>query len=89
MRFIVSSFAFRPLKMGHIGRSLMTLPRAQKPWTTTYWSTRSSKQAIVARHIAGERISAEETINELAQLLDSVESVKELAKRGYSSEAFR
>jgi hypothetical protein len=46
-------------------------------------------QAIVARHIAGERISAEETINELVKLLDSVELVKELAKRGYSSKAFR
>ena len=45
-------------------------------------------QAIVARHIAGERISAEEAINELAKLLDSVELVKELAKRGYSSKAF-
>ena len=46
-------------------------------------------QAIVARHIAGERISAEEAINELAKLLDSVELAKELARRGYSSEAFR
>ena len=46
-------------------------------------------QAIVARHVAGERISAEETINELAQLLDSVELVNELSKRAYSSEAFR
>jgi hypothetical protein len=46
-------------------------------------------QAVVARHIAGrERVSAEETIKQLGQLLDSVELVKELAKRGYSSKAF-
>jgi hypothetical protein len=46
-------------------------------------------QAVVARHIAGERVSAEETINQLARLLDSFELVKELAKRGYSSKAFK
>jgi len=46
-------------------------------------------QAVVARHFAGrERVSAEETIKQLVQLLDSVELVKELAKRGYSSKAF-
>ena len=45
-------------------------------------------QAIVARHIAGEHASAEETIAKLMQLLDSTELVKALAKRGYSSKAF-
>ena len=42
-------------------------------------------QAIVARHIAGEHASAEETIAKLMQLLDNTELVKALAKRGYSS----
>jgi hypothetical protein len=45
-------------------------------------------QAIVARHIAGEHASAEETIGKLMQLLDSTELVKALAKRGFSSKAF-
>jgi hypothetical protein len=45
-------------------------------------------QAIVARHLAGEHASAEETIAKLMQLLDSTELVKALAKRGYSSKAF-
>ena len=45
-------------------------------------------QAIVARHIAGEHASADETIAKLMQLLDSTELVKALAKRGYSSKAF-
>ncbi len=48
-------------------------------------------QAIVARHIAGEHASAEETIAKLMQLLDGTELVKALAKRGFrakrSSEA--
>jgi hypothetical protein len=38
-------------------------------------------QAILARHIAGEHASAEET--KLIQLLDSSELVKALAKRGW------
>ena len=45
-------------------------------------------QAIVARHLAGEHASAEETIAKLMQLLDNTELVKALAKRGYSSKAF-
>ena len=45
-------------------------------------------QAIVARHLAGEHASAEETIAKLMRLLDSTELVKALAKRGYSSKAF-
>jgi len=45
-------------------------------------------QAIVARHLAGEHASADETIAKLMQLLDSTELVKALAKRGYSSKAF-
>jgi hypothetical protein len=45
-------------------------------------------QAIIARHIAGEHASAEETIAKLMQLLDSTELVKALAKRGFSSTAF-
>jgi len=45
-------------------------------------------QAIVARHIAGEHASAEETIAKLMQLLDSTELVKALAQRGFSSKAF-
>ena len=45
-------------------------------------------QAIVARHIAGEHASAEETIAKLMQLLDGTELVKALAKRGFSSKAF-
>jgi hypothetical protein len=35
-------------------------------------------QAILARHIAGEHASAEETIAKLMQLLDSTELVKAL-----------
>jgi hypothetical protein len=46
-------------------------------------------QAIVARHLAGEHASAEETIAKLMQLLDSTELVKALAKRGFSSKASR
>jgi hypothetical protein len=45
-------------------------------------------QAIIARHIAGEHASAEETIAKLTQLLDNTELVKALAKRGFSSKAF-
>src|SRR5262249_6439752 len=45
-------------------------------------------QAIIARHIAGEHASGEETIAKLMQLLDSTELVKALAKRGFSSTAF-
>jgi hypothetical protein len=45
-------------------------------------------QAIIARHIAGEHASAEETIAKLTQLLDSTELVKALAKKGFSSTAF-
>ena len=45
-------------------------------------------QAIVARHLAGEHASAEETIAQRMQLLDSSELVKALAKRGFSSKAF-
>ena len=45
-------------------------------------------QAIVARHLAGEHASADETIAKLMQLLESTELVKALAKRGYSSKAF-
>jgi hypothetical protein len=44
-------------------------------------------QAILARHIAGEHASAEETIAKLMQLLDSTELVKALARRGFSSKA--
>jgi hypothetical protein len=44
-------------------------------------------QAILARHIAGEHASAEETIAKLMQLLDSTELVKALAQRGFSSKA--
>jgi hypothetical protein len=40
-------------------------------------------QAILARHIAGEHASAEETIAKLMQLLDSAELVKAPAKRGF------
>ena len=73
--------------MGHIGRSLMT-KGTEAMDDHILIDTILEAQAIVARHIAGERISAEEAINELAKLLDSVELVKELAKRGYSSKAF-
>jgi hypothetical protein len=45
-------------------------------------------QAIVARHIAGEHASAEETIANLMHLLDSSELVLALANRGFSSKAF-
>ena len=45
-------------------------------------------QAILARHIAGEHVAAEETIAKLVQLLDGTELVKALAKRGFSSKAF-
>ena len=45
-------------------------------------------QAILARHIAGEHASAEETIAKLMQLLDGTELVKALAKKGFSSQAF-
>jgi len=47
-------------------------------------------QAILARHLAGEHASAEETIAKLMQLLDGPElvKVKALAKRGFSSKAF-
>jgi hypothetical protein len=45
-------------------------------------------QAILARHIAGEHASAEETIAKLMQLLDGTELVKALAKKGFSSNAF-
>ena len=44
--------------------------------------------AIVARHLAGEHASADETIAKLMQLLDNTELVKALAKRGFSSKAF-
>jgi predicted transcriptional regulator len=44
-------------------------------------------QVILARHIAGERASAEETNAKLIQLLDSSELVKAHAKRGFSSKA--
>jgi hypothetical protein len=44
-------------------------------------------QAILARHIAGEHASAEETISKLMQLLDSTELVKALAKLGFLSKA--
>jgi hypothetical protein len=46
-------------------------------------------QAILARHVAEEHASAEETINQLIQLFDDGEIVKALAARGFSSEAFR
>jgi len=45
-------------------------------------------QAILARHIAGEHASAEDTVAKLMQLLDSTELVKALAKQGFSSKAF-
>lgn len=45
-------------------------------------------QAVVARHVPGDHASAEATIAELVKVLDSVELVEELAKRGYSSKAF-
>jgi hypothetical protein len=46
-------------------------------------------QAILARHFARERASADETLANLFKLFDSAELVGELAKRGYSSGAFR
>jgi hypothetical protein len=46
-------------------------------------------QAVLARHVAGEHASAEETINQLIQLFDDTEIVKALAARGFPSEAFR
>jgi hypothetical protein len=45
-------------------------------------------QAILARHIAGEHASAEESIAQLVQLLDNAELVKALAERGFASKAF-
>ena len=45
-------------------------------------------QATLARHVPGDHASAEETIAQLVKLLDSVELVEELAKRGFSSKAF-
>jgi hypothetical protein len=42
-------------------------------------------QAILARHLAGEHASAEETIAKLMQLLDGTELVKAW---GFSSKAF-
>jgi hypothetical protein len=46
-------------------------------------------QAILARHVSGERASADDTIANLFKLFDSAELVEELAKRGHSSRPFR
>lgn len=46
-------------------------------------------QAILSRHLAGEHVSADETVNLLVQLFDSAELIKALADRGFPSEAFR
>jgi hypothetical protein len=46
-------------------------------------------QAILARHVAGEHASSDETVAKLLQLFDSPEGVKALADRGFSSEAFK
>ncbi len=46
-------------------------------------------QAILARHMAGEHASADETIANLMQLFDSADVVEALAARGFSSEAFK
>ena len=45
-------------------------------------------QAALARHVRGDHGSAEETIAQLVKLLDSVELIEELDKRGFSSKAF-
>ena len=46
-------------------------------------------QAILARHIAGEHASADDTIAQLLKLLDSAELVKVLAERGHENRAFK
>jgi hypothetical protein len=46
-------------------------------------------QAILARHNAREHASAEATVTQLIQLLDSIELVKALKERGFSSKAFK
>ena len=46
-------------------------------------------QAILARHIAGEHASADDTIAQLLKLLDSAELVNALAERGYENRAFK
>ena len=45
-------------------------------------------QAVLARHRESAHPSADETLAELIQLLDSAEVVKALADRGFRSEAF-
>jgi hypothetical protein len=70
-------------------RAPLTSRGIKGSWATTFSiDTILEAQAIVARHLAGEHASAEETIAKLMQLLDSTELVKALAKRGYSSKAF-
>jgi hypothetical protein len=46
-------------------------------------------QAIIARHREGVHPSADDTIAQLMQLLDSAEVVKALADRGFPIDAFR
>jgi len=46
-------------------------------------------QTILARHFAGERASADDTLANLFKLFDSPELVEELANRGHPSRAFR
>ena len=46
-------------------------------------------QAILARHIAGEHASADDTIAQLLKLLDSAELVNALAERGHENRAFK
>jgi hypothetical protein len=46
-------------------------------------------QTILSRHLAGEHVSADETVNLLLQLFDSTEVIKALADRGFLSEAFK
>jgi hypothetical protein len=55
---------------------------------TLFIDTILEAQAILARHIAGEHASAEESISQLVQLLDNAELVKALAERGFASKAF-
>jgi hypothetical protein len=56
---------------------------------TIFIETIIEAQAVLARHLSGEHVSAEETVAELLKLLDSPELVNALATRGYSSAAFR
>ena len=78
----------RSLRGAAVARAVNPMPDQGIMSDDIFIDTILEAQAIVARHIAGEHASAEETIAKLMQLLDSTELVKALAKRGFSSKAF-